>query len=56
MTSRPYVCVVRDASREYLRADGRRTPLIEEAKVFASAREAKAACTRATDHVAAVQL
>lgn len=47
------VYVVRDASGEYLRdASGdRRTPASDQANDFATAEEAQAACTRATDRV-----
>ncbi len=45
------VFVVRDAAGEYLRADGSRTPASDEAHEFATAAEAAAACTRATDKV-----
>lgn len=56
LTAQIYVCFVRDAAKEYLRVDGRRTPYVEEAKVFASVVEAKAACSRATDRVVAMRL
>jgi len=45
------VYVVRDASGEYLRADGGRTPASNEAHEYESREEAVAACDRATDRV-----
>lgn len=45
------VYVVCDASGEYLRADGRRTPASNEAVEFESRKDAEAACDRATDRV-----
>lgn len=45
------VYVVRDASGEYLRADGRRTPAGDEAAEFETEDEARGACERATDRV-----
>lgn len=43
------VYVVRDASGQYLRADGRRTPAADEAEEFDTLEEAQDACHRATD-------
>lgn len=40
-----------DASGEYLKANGSRTPASNEAKIYETKEEAKAACERATDHV-----
>jgi hypothetical protein len=45
------VYVVRDASGEYVRADGGRTPASNEAHEFESRADAQVACTRATDCV-----
>lgn len=45
------VYVVRDASGEYLRASGKRTPASDEAHEFETREEAQAACERATDKV-----
>lgn len=45
------VYVVRDASGEYLRADGKRTPASDEAREYETTEEAQAACERATDRV-----
>lgn len=50
-TDRVPVFVVRDEYGEYLRADGSRTPASDEAHEFATAAEAEAAFTRATDRV-----
>jgi hypothetical protein len=49
------VYVVRDAGGEYVRdaAGEKRTPASNEAHEFATADEARAACTRATDEVLA---
>lgn len=53
MSDERKVYVVRDASGEYVRdeAGEKRTPASNEAYEFATAEEAKAACTRATDKV-----
>lgn len=45
------VYVVRDASGEYLRANGTRTPASNEAREFETREGAQAACERATDRV-----
>ena len=45
------VYVVRDASGEYVSANGKRTPASNEACEFATREEAQAACERATDKV-----
>ena len=47
--------VVRDASGEYLRADGRRTPASNEAAEYETREEAEAARERATDRVIATE-
>jgi hypothetical protein len=47
------VYVVRDASGEYLRGNGTRTPASNEAQEFETQEEAQAACERATDRVLA---
>jgi hypothetical protein len=47
----PTVYVVRDASGEYIRENGKRTPASNEAKEFETREEAKAACERSTDKV-----
>lgn len=51
MTTHETVYVVRDASGEYLRADGSRTPAGNEAHEFETREEAQAACERSTDRV-----
>jgi hypothetical protein len=55
MNDNEQVYVVRDASGEYVRdeAGEKRTPASNEAYEFATAEEAAAACTRATDKVLA---
>lgn len=45
------VYVVRDASGEYLRADGSRTPASDEAQEFDGLVQAREACARASDRV-----
>ena len=45
------VYVVRDASGEYVGANGKRTPASNEAAEFETREEAQAACDRATDKV-----
>jgi len=45
------VYVIRDASGEYLRPDGSRTPASNEAGEFETSEEAEEACTRSTDRV-----
>lgn len=50
MTQNEPVYVVRDASGEYVSANGR-TPASDEATEFETVAEAKAACERATDRV-----
>ena len=51
MATTEQVYVVRDASGEYLRADGRRTPASNEACEYETHEEAQASCERATDRV-----
>jgi hypothetical protein len=51
MTTNETVYVVRDASGEYLRADGKRTPASDQAREFETREYALAACERATDKV-----
>ncbi len=47
--------VVVDASGEYLRTDGRRTPASNEAQLYETREEAEAACERATDRVVEIE-
>lgn len=49
MTTSETVYVVRDASGEYIAANGKRTPASNEACEFETREEAQAACTRTTD-------
>jgi hypothetical protein len=51
MATNETVYVVRDASGEYIREIGSRTPASDEAHEFETREEAQAACTRATDKV-----
>jgi hypothetical protein len=51
MSATIQVYVVRDASGEYLRANGTRTPAGNEAHEHETREEAEAACERATDRV-----
>ena len=51
MTTTEQVYVVRDASGEYLAANGNRTPASNEAIEFETSEDAHAACERATDKV-----
>lgn len=50
-TTNETVYVVRDASGEYLAANGKRTQASDEAREFDALDDAKAACTRTTDRV-----
>lgn len=45
------VYVVRDAGGEYVSPSGKRTPASDEAMEFETRKQAKAACSRATDKV-----
>jgi hypothetical protein len=51
MTTNETVYVVRDASGEYVGANGKRTAAGNEAREFETREEALAACDRATDKV-----
>lgn len=51
MNATETVYVVRDASGEYIRANGKRTPASNEAHEYGTREEAAAACERATDKV-----
>jgi hypothetical protein len=51
MTTTQKVYAVVDASGEYLRANGSRTPASNEAAEYETRDEAQSACERATDHV-----
>lgn len=51
MTTSKTVYVVRDASGEYLRGNGTRTPASNEAQEFETREDAAEACERATDRV-----
>lgn len=51
MTTQNQVYVVRDASGEYLAANGKRTPASNEAIEFETRDAALVACERATDSI-----
>ncbi len=51
MNATETVYVVRDASAEYIRVDGARTPCGDQAAEFDTIEQAREACDRATDRV-----